>query len=128
MPIGENINFEKEKLMKKTGRTEIFPKKPTRRKRVAAKRDTEFAGIDETYGNGRLERLFEALEAVRMGDISVRLTKEEDDIYGAIADSYNGMVDLFGGVVGELSRVSREVGTEGILGGQAEVPGVAGVM
>jgi len=70
--------------------------------------------------------LLEALEAVRKGDLTRKLRKEKEDIFGELADSYNKMVDnlnLFGG---EVTRVAKEVGTEGKLGGQAEVPGVAG--
>ncbi len=51
------------------------------------------------------------------------------DVRGEILElknTINTMVDQFNGFAGEVSRVAREVGTEGKLGGQAQVPGVAG--
>src|SRR6185503_19541585 len=43
-----------------------------------------------------------------------------------LKDTINTMVDQLKGFASEVTRVAREVGTEGKLGGQAEVPGVAG--
>src|SRR6202041_547651 len=43
-----------------------------------------------------------------------------------LAETINGMVDTLSAFAGEVTRVAREVGTEGRLGGQAEVPGVGG--
>jgi HAMP domain-containing protein len=43
-----------------------------------------------------------------------------------LKDTINTMVDQLNAFAGEVTRVAREVGTEGKLGGQAEVPGVAG--
>ena len=43
-----------------------------------------------------------------------------------LKNTINTMVDQLNGFAGEVSRVAREVGTEGKLGGQAEVEGVAG--
>ena len=74
----------------------------------------------------QLEKLLEALEAIRKGDLSKTLNKEKDDIFGKIADSYNSTVDSLKTFSSEVSRMAREVGTEGKLGGQAHVPGVAG--
>src|SRR5205807_2463182 len=51
------------------------------------------------------------------------------DVRGGILqvkDTLNTMVDQLNGFAGEVTRVAREVGTEGRLGGQANVPGVAG--
>ena len=51
------------------------------------------------------------------------------DVKGEILelkDTINTMVDQLNGFAGEVTRVAREVGTEGKLGGQAQVPGVAG--
>lgn len=74
----------------------------------------------------KLRLILGALDAVRQGDLTRKLTKEEDNIFGELADSYNTMVDQLNIFAGEVTRVAREVGTEGQLGGQAEVPGVAG--
>ncbi len=81
------------------------------------------------FGEGaerQLRELLEALEAVKKGDLTRKLKKEREDIFGELADSYNSMVDnlnLFGA---EVTRIAREVGTEGKLGGQAKVEGAAG--
>jgi len=81
------------------------------------------------FGEGaekQLRELLEAMEAVRKGDLTRKLRKEREDIFGKLAVSYNGMVDLLNSFGGEVTRVAREVGGEGKLGGQAAVPGVAG--
>jgi len=81
------------------------------------------------FGEGaekQLRELLEAMEAVRKGDLTRKLRKEREDIFGELTVSYNGMVDLLNSFGGEVTRVAREVGTEGKLGGQAEVPGVTG--
>ncbi|MGH3165415.1 MAG: HAMP domain-containing protein, partial [Trebonia sp.] len=73
-----------------------------------------------------LEQLLAGLTAVRGGDFSTRLSATGDPLLDEIADVFNGMtgqLDLF---TSEVTRVAREVGTEGKLGGQARVPGVSG--
>ncbi|MFH1653124.1 MAG: HAMP domain-containing protein [Pseudomonadota bacterium] len=75
----------------------------------------------------RLQGLLDALEAVRNGDLSKRLKREYNDIFGELADSYNSMVDNLSVFGGEVTRVAKEVGTEGKLGGQAKVPNVIGI-
>ena len=85
--------------------------------------------IEEKYDKGiesRLKEFLGALEAVRKGDLTKKLKKEKEDIFGELAESYNGMINLLNSFSSEVTRVSREVGTEGKLGAQAEVPGVAG--
>ena len=84
------------------------------------------ARLDEA-AEAQLRSLLTAMEAVRQGDLTKTLTKERDDILGQLAESYNGMVNLLKRFGGEVTRVAREVGTEGKLGGQAQVEGVAGV-
>jgi len=74
----------------------------------------------------QLEKLLDALEAIRQGDLTKSLSKQSDDLFGKIADSYNATVDSLRTFSSEVSRVAKEVGTEGKLGGQANVPGVAG--
>jgi len=74
----------------------------------------------------QVRRLLEALEALRKGDLTVRLEKESEDIFGQLADSYNQTINTLTLFAAEVTRVATEVGTEGNLGGQAEVPGVAG--
>ena len=74
----------------------------------------------------KLKDLLEAMEAVRKGDLTKKLNREREDIFGELADSYNNMVDLLNRFGGEVTRIAREVGTEGKLGGQAKVEGVGG--
>ena len=74
----------------------------------------------------QLRDLLEALEAVRKGDLTKKLKTKREDIFGELADSYNGMTDLLNRFGSEVTRVAGEVGTEGKLGGQAKVEGVTG--
>jgi signal transduction histidine kinase/HAMP domain-containing protein len=64
--------------------------------------------------------------AVARGDLSQKITVEAKGEVAALTQTINGMVDTLGAFAGEVTRVAREVGTEGILGGQATVPNVAG--
>ncbi|MFF9655865.1 HAMP domain-containing protein [Streptomyces griseoluteus] len=73
-----------------------------------------------------LRQLLAGLTAVRDGDFGTRLPDEADGLMGEIAAVFNGMVDQLSLFTSEVTRVAREVGTEGTLGGQAEVPGVSG--
>ncbi|HWO66143.1 MAG TPA: HAMP domain-containing protein [Umezawaea sp.] len=73
-----------------------------------------------------LRQLLAGLTAVRDGDFGTRLPDDADGLLGEIATVFNGMVDQLSLFTSEVTRVAREVGTEGRLGGQAEVPGVSG--
>nr|WP_312871618.1 HAMP domain-containing protein [Amycolatopsis acididurans] len=72
-----------------------------------------------------LRRLLTGLTAVRDGDFRTRLP-EQEGLLGEIATVFNGMVDQLALFTSEVTRVAREVGTDGRLGGQAKVPGVSG--
>ncbi len=74
----------------------------------------------------RLQRLLDGLTAVRGGDFSTRLPHTGDPLMDEIAAVFNSMTDQLALFTDEVTRVAREVGTEGKLGGQAQVPGVAG--
>jgi signal transduction histidine kinase/HAMP domain-containing protein len=74
----------------------------------------------------RLQRLLTGLTAVRSGDFSTRLPAGDDPLMDEIAAVFNGMNEQLALVTSEVTRVAWEVGTEGRLGGQAEVPGLAG--
>ena len=78
--------------------------------------------LDE-YG---LEQLLAGLTAVRGGDFSIRLRENGDPLMDQIATVFNGMADQLGAFTSEVTRVAREVGTEGKLGGQAAIPNVSG--
>jgi signal transduction histidine kinase/HAMP domain-containing protein/CheY-like chemotaxis protein len=64
--------------------------------------------------------------AVARGDLSQKITVEAKGEVAALAQTINTMVDTLRAFGDEVTRVAREVGTEGILGGQARVPNVAG--
>jgi signal transduction histidine kinase/CheY-like chemotaxis protein/HAMP domain-containing protein len=74
----------------------------------------------------RLQQLLSGLTAVRGGDFGTRLPQTGDPLMDEIATVFNGMTDQLALFTSEVTRVAREVGTEGKLGGQAVVPGVAG--
>ena len=76
--------------------------------------------------DNRLQQLLAGLTAVRSGDFSTRLPPADDPLVDEIAAVFNGMNEQLALVTSEVTRVAREVGTEGRLGGQAEVPGLAG--
>jgi signal transduction histidine kinase/CheY-like chemotaxis protein/HAMP domain-containing protein len=73
-----------------------------------------------------LEQLLAGLTAVRGGDFSRRLALTGDPLVDEIASVFNGMADQLDQFTSEVTRVAREVGTEGKLGGQAHVSGVSG--
>ncbi|MFF3290462.1 HAMP domain-containing protein [Streptomyces sp. NPDC003023] len=77
-------------------------------------------------GEPELRQLLAGLTAVRDGDFGTRLPDEADGLLGEIATVFNGMVDQLSLFTSEVTRVAREVGTEGTLGGQADIPGVSG--
>jgi HAMP domain-containing protein/signal transduction histidine kinase/CheY-like chemotaxis protein len=64
--------------------------------------------------------------AVANGDLSRKITVDAKGEVETLAETINRMVDQLRSFAAEVTRVAREVGTEGALGGQAEVPGVAG--
>jgi HAMP domain-containing protein/CheY-like chemotaxis protein/signal transduction histidine kinase len=74
----------------------------------------------------QVRNIAEVTTAVARGDLSRKITV---DVKGEILElkiTINTMVDQLNAFAGEVTRVAREVGTEGKLGGQAQVPGVAG--
>src|ERR1700758_4099590 len=80
----------------------------------------------ETGQQEQMEQLLTGLSAVRGGDFSIRLPAGQDPLMNEIAAVFNAMNEQLGVFTAEVTRVAREVGTEGQLGGQAEVPAVAG--
>jgi HAMP domain-containing protein/signal transduction histidine kinase len=80
----------------------------------------------ETGQQEQMQQLLAGLTAVRGGDFSIRLPEGQDPLMNDIAAVFNAMNEQLGVFTSEVTRVAREVGTEGQLGGQAEVPAVAG--
>ncbi|HEY3804054.1 MAG TPA: HAMP domain-containing protein [Kofleriaceae bacterium] len=75
---------------------------------------------------GQVRNIAEVTTAVANGDLSKKITVDVQGEILELKNTINTMVDQLNGFASEVSRVAREVGTEGKLGGQAEVPGVAG--
>src|SRR6202000_2689988 len=74
----------------------------------------------------QVRNLAEVATAVAQGDLSKKITVNVSGEILQLKETINTMVDQLNGFAGEVTRVAREVGTEGGLGGQAQVPGVAG--
>src|SRR5258708_5076084 len=75
---------------------------------------------------GQVRNIAEVTTAVAKGDLSRKITVDVKGEILALKNTVNTMVDQLNGFASEVTRVAREVGTEGKLGGQAVVPGVAG--
>ena len=74
----------------------------------------------------QVRNIAEVTTAVARGDLSRKITVDVKGEILELKNTINTMVDQLNAFAAELTRVAREVGTEGKLGGQAEVPGVAG--
>ena len=75
---------------------------------------------------GQVRNIAEVTTAVARGDLSRKITVDVKGEILELKDTINTMVDQLNAFASEVSRVAREVGTEGKLGGQAQVSGVAG--
>jgi HAMP domain-containing protein/CheY-like chemotaxis protein/signal transduction histidine kinase len=84
--------------------------------------------VNAMAGNltAQVRNIAEVTTAVARGDLSRKITVDVKGEILALKDTINTMVDQLNAFAGEVTRVAREVGTEGKLGGQANVPGVAG--
>ncbi len=74
----------------------------------------------------QVRNIAEVTTAVARGDLSRKITVDVKGEILELKNTINTMVDQLNAFAGEVTRVAREVGTEGKLGGQAAVPGVAG--
>ncbi len=84
------------------------------------------AQVATAVARGDLSRKITVATAVAGGDLSKKITVEARGEVAALAETINRMVDTLGAFASEVTRVAREVGTEGTLGGQARVPNGAG--
>ncbi|MFC1419914.1 HAMP domain-containing protein [Streptacidiphilus cavernicola] len=75
----------------------------------------------------QVRNIAQVATAVAGGDLSKKITIEAQGEVAALADTLNTMVDQLSAFADEVTRVAREVGTEGRLGGQARVAGVGGI-
>ncbi len=84
--------------------------------------------VNAMAGNltAQVRNIAEVTTAVARGDLSRKITVDVSGEILELKNTINTMVDQLNAFAGEVTRVAREVGTEGKLGGQAQVPGVAG--
>ncbi len=75
---------------------------------------------------GQVRNIADVTTAVAKGDLSKKITVDVKGEILELKNTVNTMVDQLNSFASEVTRVAREVGTEGRLGGQANVPGVAG--
>ncbi len=85
--------------------------------------------VNSMAGNltGQVRNIAQVTTAVANGDLSKKITVDVKGEILELKDTINTMVDQLGSFASEVTRVAREVGTEGRLGGQAQVRGVGGV-
>ena len=84
--------------------------------------------VNSMAGNltAQVRNIAEVTTAVARGDLSRKITVDVKGEILELKNTINTMVDQLNAFAAEVTRVAREVGTEGKLGGQAQVPGVAG--
>ena len=84
--------------------------------------------VNSMAGNltGQVRNIAEVTKAVALGDLSKKVTVDVKGEILELKNTVNTMVDQLRSFASEVTRVAREVGTEGILGGQAAVKGVSG--
>src|SRR5436190_3494200 len=84
--------------------------------------------VNAMCGNltAQVRNIAQVTTAVARGDLSRKITVDVSGEILELKDTINTMVDQLNAFASEVTRVAREVGTEGKLGGQAQVPGVAG--
>src|ERR1041384_7001658 len=84
--------------------------------------------VNSMAGNltAQVRNIADVAIAVANGDLSKKITVDVKGEFLELKDTVNTMVDQLSSFAAEVTRVAREVGTEGKLGGQAQVPGVAG--
>src|SRR5207245_2059652 len=75
---------------------------------------------------GQVRNIADVTKAVAAGDLSRKITVDVKGEILELKNTVNTMVDQLSSFAAEVTRVAREVGTEGKLGGQADVKGVAG--
>ncbi|WP_461010651.1 HAMP domain-containing protein [Streptomyces capparidis] len=76
---------------------------------------------------GQVRDIAQVTTAVANGDLSQKVAVDVSGEMLELKNTVNTMVDQLSAFAAEVTRMARDVGTEGILGGQAEVPGVSGV-
>src|SRR5436189_6275373 len=75
---------------------------------------------------GQVRNIADIATAIARGDLSRKITVDVKGEILQLKNTINTMVDQLNAFAAEVTRVAREVGTDGKLGGQGDVPGVAG--
>ena len=88
---------------------------------------TDSVNAMATNLTAQVRNIAQVTTAVARGDLSRKIAVDVKGEILALKDTINTMVDQLNGFAAEVTRVAREVGTEGKLGGQAQVKGVSGV-
>src|SRR5439155_24308279 len=88
-----------------------------------------FGTVNFMAGNltSQVRNIAEVTTAVQQGDLSKKITVDGRGEILELKQTINTMVDQLNAFAKEVTRVAREVGTDGKLGGQADVRGVAGI-
>src|SRR5207253_3212059 len=87
---------------------------------------TENVNVMARNLTGQVRNIADVTTAVARGDLSKKITVDVKGEILELKNTINTMVDQLSSFASEVTRVAREVGTEGKLGGQADVKGVAG--
>src|SRR6202012_717828 len=84
--------------------------------------------VNAMAGNltGQVRDIAQVTTAVARGDLSQKITVDARGEIAELKNTVNTMVEQLGSFADEVTRVAREVGTDGRLGGQAQVKGVSG--
>ncbi len=87
------------------------------------------AGVNVLAGSltNQVRELAQVTTAVARGDLSLRVESEVHGELLAVKTTTNAMIERTGVLTDEINRIGRELGTDGVLGGQIEVHGISGV-
>ncbi len=87
---------------------------------------TESVNLMASNLTDQVRGVAKVVTAVAEGDLKKKVTAQARGEVGMLSETINGMTDTLSTFADEVTRVAREVGVEGVLGGQANVPGAAG--
>jgi signal transduction histidine kinase/CheY-like chemotaxis protein/HAMP domain-containing protein len=88
---------------------------------------TDNVNLMATNLTNQVRGIADVVTAVAQGDLKRKLTVDAKGEIAALADTMNGMIETLATFADQVTNVAREVGVEGKLGGQARVPGAAGL-